>query len=192
MSVIDTLIYDRTAQHVSRLEALTAEINAAGGVENAPAEILGEWRYGGPVELLDSTGAKLTDITGETLDAREGIQRGAYNASDLNRVEDAVDYLVSLLQGAGYAVAATPPVGWNEESIPTLEQMRAYLDNVTAVRSALAVTPSTPPVPSDMTGLDWQKANDIERILADVSGQIELMHKTVVPCGEALCGEDYL
>ena len=57
---------------------------------------------------------------------------------------------------------------WAEGDIPTLSQMEQYLQNVSNIRAVLEVLQTTPPVPSDMVGLTFEEANDIERILVDV------------------------
>lgn len=64
------------------------------------------------------------------------------------------------------------PHTWYEDDIPTVGTMTAYLANVAALRSALAVWADTPSVPADMAGLTYQEANDIEKILVDVESVI--------------------
>lgn len=96
--------------------------------------------------------------------------KAAYNASALNRVTEAVDYLVSALEGYGYAVPGYTPqsIIWTEYDTPTASQMAQYLANVEAIRSVLAVLPTTPNTPESMAALTWAKANDIEQILCDI------------------------
>lgn len=65
------------------------------------------------------------------------------------------------------SVITTRPY-WAEGDIPTLSQMEQYLQNVSNIRAVLEVLDTTPPVPSDMVGLTFEEANDIERILVDV------------------------
>ena len=57
---------------------------------------------------------------------------------------------------------------WAEGDIPTQAQMEQYLQNISNIRAALEVLQTTPPLPSDMVGLTFGEANDIERILVDV------------------------
>lgn len=84
------------------------------------------------------------------------------------------------------------PYLWYEFDWPTPQSMTVYLQNVSIIRSVLAVLASTPQVPDDMVGLMVQEANDIEVILLDVYKQINIMTTTFIPCGEALCGGDNL
>ena len=94
--------------------------------------------------------------------------KGAYNASDLNRVGAAVAYVAGRLNGYGYAVTVTPKQDWTVSDIPTQESMTSYLADVAALRGAIAVMASTPPTPDSASWLTWQEANDIEKILMDV------------------------
>ena len=94
--------------------------------------------------------------------------KGAYNASDLNRVGAAVAYVAERLNGYGYAVTVNPKQDWTGSDIPTAGQMAAYLRDVAALRGAIAVMASTPPTPDSASGLTWQEANNIEQILVDV------------------------
>lgn len=57
---------------------------------------------------------------------------------------------------------------WAEGDIPKQSQMEQYLQNVSNIRAVLEVLQTTPPVPSDMVGLTFGEANDIEHILTDV------------------------
>lgn len=122
--------------------------------------------------------------------------KGAYNASDLNRVESAVDYLAGALRDlvAGLkAYAAERDVGWDAifappfdpeemhpetkqdwkaEDIQTPEDMARYLGNVKMLRGSLDY--DTPALPEAMDDLTWQGANAIEQALKDLDGAIIL------------------
>lgn len=100
---------------------------------------------------------------------------GYYNASDLNRVAEAVEYVNNRLTAAGFNLTITAKQDWAASDIPTVAQMTAYLADIAAIRAAIAVYASTPTVPSDMNDLTVEEANDIERILADVDGLITNM-----------------
>lgn len=52
---------------------------------------------------------------------------------------------------------------WQREDIPHPSQMTQYLANITNLRGLLPIT--GPEVPTDMEGLTYQEANDIEEIL---------------------------
>ena len=115
--------------------------------------------------------------------------RGAYNAVDLNRVGNAITYIAQRLEQYGYPVQVSPKIDWTMADIPYPESMTTYLDNVEIIRDALAVMPTTPPVPDDMENLNYIEANNIEQILLDVNALIDNMIAAWVYCGEVYCGE---
>ena len=115
--------------------------------------------------------------------------KGAYNATDLNRVGEAVAYIVRRLTAAGYAISCSPKTNWTREDIPTPAQMVHYLEQIQKVRDVLAVYPTTPTVPADMEGLTHTEANDIEKILVDVDQLITNMIAAYYYSGELYGGE---
>lgn len=115
--------------------------------------------------------------------------KGAYNASDLNRVGAAVAYVAGRLTGYGYAVSVSPRQDWQVADIPTQESMMAYLADVAALRAALTVAADTPEVPEDMERLTWQEANDIEKILVDVDELLTHMAAAWFYSGDLYAGE---
>lgn len=115
--------------------------------------------------------------------------KGAYNASDLNRVGAAVAYVAGRLTGYGYAVSVSPRQDWQVADIPTQESMMAYLADVAALRAALTVAADTPEVPEDMEQLTWKEANDIEKILVDVDELLTHMAAAWFYSGDLYAGE---
>lgn len=122
--------------------------------------------------------------------------KGRYNCTDLNRVETAVGQLVEMLNAAGWNMSLTTKTDWATASeaapaqdIPTASDMARYLANVAAIRHALAFYRTTPAVPDSMDFLTWQKANAIERILADAEELINNMLAVRVFSGEVYAGE---
>lgn len=115
--------------------------------------------------------------------------KGAYNASDLNRVGAAVAYVAGLLNGYGYAVTVSPKQDWAVSDIPTAGQMAAYLRDVATLRGAIAVLDRTPPTPDSASGLTWQEANNIEQILLDVDELLTRMAAAWFYSGDLYAGE---
>lgn len=115
--------------------------------------------------------------------------KGAYNASDLNRVGAAVAYVAGRLTGYGYVVSVSPRQDWHVTDIPTQESMTAYLADVAALRAALTVAAGTPEVPEDMERLTWQEANNIEQILVDVDELLTRMAAAWFYSGDMYAGE---
>ena len=190
MSIIDTLITNRTQADVLRLQELTEK-----GLENMTSEELAEW-FGHEVGylfdanedfLVDSSGADLLVVT----KAGTG-HMGAYNASDLNRVGQAILYAAGLYSQYGYNLVVNPKTDWSNADYPTSSQMQAYLDDIQTIRNVVAAFPTTPDAPETMEGIDWKTANSIEQIMIDMDKIIPILIKTFIPCGEALCGGDNL
>ena len=121
-----------------------------------------------------------------------GEMKGAYNASDMNRVGEAVAYVAGRLTDFGYSAPVSPKTDWTEDDEPSTDQLASYLADISTIRGALAVLPSTPATPAEIDGRTHQEANDIEQILLDVDKLLNIMATTFIPCGEALCGEDNL
>lgn len=117
--------------------------------------------------------------------------KGAYNASDLNRVGEALNYLRDRLAEARYMLQSdfVAKTDWTESDIPAAKDVTNYLRYVSVIREALAQYATTPATPTYTGGLDYQEANDIEKILVDVDQLITNMQAHRYYCGELFCGE---
>ena len=158
MSILDTLITDRTQAD----EARAAELSAKGLAGMSLAE---------RTEYLSG-------------------MKGAYNATDLNRVTQAMEYIAERLRGYGYSAEISHAKTWSMADIPTPTEMAGYLADLSVLRGVLSVPPNTPNAPTDMENLTVQEANDIERILVDVDRALGLMAQSFLRCGAAgvVCG----
>ncbi len=105
--------------------------------------------------------------------------KGAYNYTDQNRVESAVQTLADALRGAGIYCAVDTKADWTAADFPTPDDMKRLVRNVATIRAALTVWSSTPGVPASMEHLDYQSANDVEAILLDVERLIINMQSNV-------------
>ena len=92
---------------------------------------------------------------------------GAYNYTDINRVEAAVEEIAPL-----YGLALTSATARSYWTVPTMTtdgfDATRYLSNVVAIRdAALAIDGSLrfPVLPSSMNYLTWDLANNIEETL---------------------------
>lgn len=104
-------------------------------------------------------------FTGTTTELSEWVSdlKGAYNASDLNRVGSAVEYLTDTLYSMGYNVPTVPKDDWTETDIPMQSQMDIYINNIHLLRDILPyVAPDAPDAPENLT---YEQANNIEEIL---------------------------
>lgn len=115
--------------------------------------------------------------------------KGAYNFSDFNRVESAVEYVANRLTEAGYVVVPIVKKNWAATDIPTLEDLKRYMKNVADIRFALATFQTTPEAPSTERKLDIHAANAMEQILIDVDDLITRMQSAYYYSGDLYSGE---
>ena len=187
MSVLDTLITDRTEEQVNRLRQLLAK-----GWQAMTDDEKYEYLNGSPSQLYDSQNQRLNDRNGAAVLGFDGIIRGAYNYTDLNRVETVVAYVADELAGAldilqDYATemgvswddyygvpydpddyeSLTVKTDWDETDIPSATQMARYIGNIKLIRDAIPDS-SNAWIPDTMDGLTYETANNIEQLLIDV------------------------
>lgn len=137
-TVIDGLITDRTLSDVESVRALTSAIRA---------------------------GTATTEQVSQYVNV---LQKGAYTYRDLNRVEEAVQYVAERLREFGYLSSPPTLQSWSVEDKPNAASFARYFGNVKMLRDAIAVWASTPEAPNGVAGFDYNKANALEQILIDV------------------------
>lgn len=160
MSVVDTLITDRTQADVDAVKALSAKD-------------MSTWT---PVEVTEYLNG----------------MKGAYNATDLNRVGNACAYLYAEIAKMGTFVSSfTPPkTDWTIDDVPTAAQMQAYLNDIAALKAQWSAAQT---IPQSMSGIDYEDANDIEKLLTEVDSQMHRMYAVLIRCEmrTAFCGTGY-
>lgn len=194
MSILDTLITDRTAEQVERLRQLLLK-----GWQGMTVEERLEYMLGSPTQLYDVNGQPLYDANDSAILVFDGVIRGAYNYEDLNRVEAAVAYVVAELIAApvtlrDYATSfgvewddyfdvpydpddflgVTTKTDWDEEDIPSASQMARYIGNIRLIQGAIPDA-SIAWIPETMDGLDYETANNIEQLLKDVDTALAVL-----------------
>lgn len=112
-----------------------------------------------------------------------------YNASDLNRVGEAIQYIADKIYALGYEIHVSPKTNWVEADIPLPNQMAHYLEDLRTIRAVLSQPQRTPPVPPDMEKLMYTEANDIETILSITDSLIEWMVSIFFFTGDLFAGE---
>ena len=187
--ILDTLITDRTQHDVDRLKALL-KLNWQDMTQSQKDEYIG-----GATPLQDINEEDLYDSQNEQLYALGGVPKGAYNYTDLNRVEEAVDYVADELVQAvsdlhdyatSYGVAwdsyfdmpydpddytgLTIKTDWAVGDIPSATQMARYHNNLFLIQSALTVYTS---IPLSMNNLTYSGANDIEQMLKEAHDALQ-------------------
>ena len=139
-------------------------------------------------ELRDKGWANMT--AAEKSEWEAGM-KGAYKAADLNRVGGVLNYLRDRLTDAGYLGGNEfdMPINLNNTHRPTKESFTSYLSAVETVRAAMSQKQTTPPTPADTGSLDFQGANDIEKILLDIDELITKMLSVRYYSGDLYGGE---
>lgn len=113
--------------------------------------------------------------------------KGSYNATDLNRVGEACEYVADRLNAlGGFDIHVTAKQDWTEEDIPTPSSFDSYLSDITAIRAAYAVI--APAVPADMERFTYEEANDIEKILIAVDELLNRVIASFVFSGQTFSG----
>lgn len=115
--------------------------------------------------------------------------KGAYNHTDMNRVESAVEYVANRLTEAGYIVLPIVKKNWTGNDKPTVDDIKRYMKNIGDIRAALATFYTTPEAPTTEKRLTYQMANDMEQILVDVDDLISRMVSAYFYSNDLYSGE---
>lgn len=91
--------------------------------------------------------------------------KGAYNATDLNRIENAVNYIAERYKTVGIFPVVNTKNIWSMTDFMTPAEAERYLNNLRVLRSKLTMPADAPEVPANMSKLSFEKANDIESLL---------------------------
>lgn len=115
--------------------------------------------------------------------------KGAYNYTDFNRVENAVAYLLPILQSAGYDLDLTTKNTWAVNNDVRVADAARYLLNIAEIRRAFTYFNTTPQAPTSLVGLSYAQANDIEQILLDCEYLIFKLLRSWSYSGDLYSGE---
>ena len=139
-----------------------------------------------------------TLVTARTqADVDAGNAKGTYNASDLNRVWAAMNYVADRLRAAGYDPHISPKTDWKDEDWVTPASQAVYLSDLAELRKQFSMMKSTPEVPPRILatgintndGLTHTWANNIEKILEDVDYLLTKSMQSRFFSGDLFSGE---
>lgn len=136
-------------------------------------------------ELKDKGYANLT--TAER--AEWAACKGAYNYTDLNRVEAAVRIISEKLKEVYIDTDVTTKSDWEQENLPTISDMNRYLGNVVKLRNASSGLRKAPQPPDSMVRLDYIGANLIEETLLYINTWADRTKDSQKYAGEFYGGE---
>ena len=137
----------------------------------------------------------VTDRT--AADVTAGNAKGTYNASDLNRVGAAMNYVADKLRAAGYDPHISPKTDWKDDDWVDQAAQAVYLGDLAELRKQFTMLESTPRVPPRILatainsddGLTYGWANDIEQILMDIDALLTNIAAGWLYSGEIYSGE---
>lgn len=115
--------------------------------------------------------------------------RGAYKHTDMNRVESAVKTLAARFAERGTNLALTTKTDWGRTNWPQVVDMNRYFGNVEALRVATGVNLPAPATPTTATRFNYEKANDLEKILLAVERWLDSSEESHYYSGEIYAGE---
>lgn len=130
-------------------------------------------------------------------DVTAGNEKGIYQASDLNRVGAAMSYVAERLVEFGYNPSINPKTDWEDTEWVNQSQAAHYLADLAELRKQITIFYTTPEVPARLTatgpntkdGLNYERANDIEKILEDIDRLLTLILQNLLYAGEIFSGE---
>lgn len=115
--------------------------------------------------------------------------KGAYNASDLNRVGNFINIISKMLSHQGYGHQYDVKVNWEETDYINEKNTAYYLESLRAICESYFLLPAPPDLPNKLSGLTWQKANAIEQIIYDMAIIFDLIKDNYIFSGEIFAGE---
>jgi len=137
-------------------------------------------------ELHDKGWAAMTST--EQAEWTSGM-KGAYKHTDMNRVESAVVELAARFAERGTTLSLTTKTNWTRTGWPTRSDMARYFANVEALKVALGVPLDIPDTPTTNTLFDYQKANNLEKILLAIEAWLDAESESKYYVGEIYSGE---
>lgn len=114
--------------------------------------------------------------------------KGCLNVSDINRIENDIQYLSDNLSRL-YYFPHTISKEWGTSGLPDESDINRIIGNVRNIISAYAQLGSAPEVPDTM--LTFEQINNIEENLYLVKEILESMIPSFRSCGTFECGEEY-
>lgn len=147
---------------------------------------------------LEAATTKFVLVTDRTqADVNAGNDKGTYNASDLNRVGAAMNYVAARLREQGYDPHISPKTDWKDDDWVDPAAQAVYLGDLAELRKQFALYDTTPEVPprilataiNSNDGLTYTWANNIEQVLLDIDALLTNIAAGWLYSGEIYSGE---
>lgn len=113
----------------------------------------------------------------EILEFEQANLKGAYNYTDINRVNMFANNLYTQLKACGYALSAYKLESTNlsDNDSLTEEQRIQYITNIKELRNTMGVLATSPSIPDSLDYLSVNGANSIEQNLLDIQTILQRM-----------------
>ena len=158
-------------------------------IVNRTAQDVERWRLLRDKGWSGMTEAERREWLGESTPT-PAAWKGMYTHNDLNRVESTVETILFCLKHAGYKPPnLTIKTDWTYTDTIRDVDMDRYFGNIETIRNLLKVFPTTPKSPTLTDKFNYEKANDIEKILLDVHSLVTNMTSSWRYAGEIYSGE---
>lgn len=129
---------------------------------------------------------KIENLTSEELEEYLSGLKGCYNISDLNRVEEAVQYVSDLLNSHNYYNVVNVKE-WKPGDLLNQTELIRYLNNLDILKNAYITYSTTPDTP--ISYQPYGNANNIEKILLDLEQIFTYMHNYIMVAGVKVLGQ---
>ena len=114
------------------------------------------------------------------------LLKGAYNYTDLNRIEEWCEYLATQLTSYNYTVNITTKTNWTMKDFPTETQLDRIRSNVKKIKDAYYSYTS---VPTNVNFMTYSKANQLEKVLYEIDTIFNAMTNYFIYSGVAHVGQ---
>lgn len=151
---------------------------------NGPSVSLNIFIKGDPRPLGDL----ITDRTAADVTMR--TKKGSYNASDMNRVLVAAEYVRQLIRALGYTLPDGNNRYMSEDDIPDTALTAAYLEDISGI-DVIGYSQNKLILPVTLSHLTYEGANTIEKFLKMVGEAAERIPEAYIYSDEIYGGENY-
>lgn len=127
------------------------------------------------------------------LDPLNENNKGAYNYTDLNRVENNCKYIMDLVNDVGILdnkIQLVIKNDWKMSDIPAITDINRIRNNILTLLDDLNII-NFEQIKFDNT-MDYKKANALEKNLSLLKEQLKIYNKEFMICGTFHCGSNEL
>lgn len=125
------------------------------------------------------------------LDPTNENNKGAYNFTDLNRIENNCEYIMNLLNDSGFLIEKISLVikkDWKVTDIPTIDDINRIRNNILILKKDIVNIENI----EFANTMNYTKANILEKDLEIIKNVIENSKAKIKKCNTFYCGEDSL